>query len=78
MRWYNRVCILKARKIEPVTSLTPREPQPFTEHDRAVVIKIAEDLSYGPEVISKLRSAKTHAEAERIMVTARWASWSET
>jgi len=31
----------------------------------------AKDLGYGPEVVSKIRAAKSDVEIERIMVTAR-------
>lgn len=38
---------------------------------KTIAIKAAEDLGYGDLVISRIRRAKSEAEIEHIMVTAR-------
>ena len=40
-------------------------------HYRDNAIKAAKDLKYGKDVIERIKTAKTEAEIERIMINAR-------
>lgn len=40
-------------------------------HYRRQMIRAAEELRYGPEVVKKVKNAKTSNEISRIMATAR-------